>query len=29
MRVERRNVIEADRDAVWKIVSDPDSYRRS
>jgi uncharacterized membrane protein len=26
MRVERRNVIEADRDAVWKIVSDPDRY---
>ena len=26
MRVERRNVIDADRDAVWKIVSDPDSY---
>jgi uncharacterized membrane protein len=26
MRVERRNVIDADRDAVWKIVSDPDRY---
>lgn len=26
MRVERSNVINADRDAVWKIVSDPDSY---
>jgi hypothetical protein len=26
MRVERRNVIDADRDAVWKIVGDPDSY---
>ena len=26
MRVERRCVIEADRDAVWKIVSDPDCY---
>jgi uncharacterized membrane protein len=26
MRVERRNVINADRDAVWKIVSDPDGY---
>jgi uncharacterized membrane protein len=26
MRVERRVVIDAGRDAVWKIVSDPDSY---
>ena len=26
MRVERRTVINADRDAVWKIVSDPDGY---
>ncbi len=26
MRVERRCVIEADREAVWKVVSDPDSY---
>jgi uncharacterized membrane protein len=26
MRVERRCVIEANRDAVWKIVSDPDCY---
>jgi uncharacterized membrane protein len=26
MRVERRNVIDADRDAVWKIVGDPDGY---
>src|SRR5690348_4488690 len=26
MRVERRSVINADRDAVWKIVSDPDCY---
>src|SRR6185312_4318140 len=26
MRVERRCVIDADRDAVWKIVGDPDSY---
>jgi uncharacterized membrane protein len=26
MRVERRCVINADRDAVWKIVSDPDCY---
>jgi uncharacterized membrane protein len=26
MRVERRCVIEADRAAVWKIVSDPDCY---
>ena len=26
MRVERRCVIDADRDAVWKIVSDPDCY---
>ena len=26
MRVERRCVIKADRDAVWKIVSDPDCY---
>ncbi|WP_156690152.1 SRPBCC family protein [Mycobacterium sp. Marseille-P9652] len=26
MRVERRCVIEADRQAVWKIVGDPDSY---
>jgi uncharacterized membrane protein len=26
MRVERRCVIAADREAVWKIVSDPDCY---
>jgi uncharacterized membrane protein len=26
MRVDRRCVIDADRDAVWKIVSDPDCY---
>ncbi|OBB84297.1 SRPBCC family protein [Mycobacterium sp. 852002-30065_SCH5024008] len=26
MRVERRCVINADRSAVWKIVSDPDCY---
>jgi uncharacterized membrane protein len=26
MRVERRCVINADRDAVWKVVSDPDCY---
>jgi uncharacterized membrane protein len=26
MRVERHCVIDADRDAVWKIVSDPDCY---
>jgi len=26
MRVERRCLIDADRDAVWKIVSDPDRY---
>ncbi|HEV7581120.1 MAG TPA: SRPBCC family protein [Mycobacterium sp.] len=26
MRVERRCVIQADRAAVWKIVSDPDCY---
>jgi uncharacterized membrane protein len=26
MRVERRCVIDADRDAVWKVVSDPDRY---
>ena len=26
MRVERRCLINADRDAVWKIVSDPDCY---
>jgi uncharacterized membrane protein len=26
MRVERRCVIDADRDAVWKIVSDPGCY---
>jgi uncharacterized membrane protein len=26
MRVERRGVIKADRDEVWKIVSDPDRY---
>ncbi|OBK20906.1 SRPBCC family protein [Mycobacterium asiaticum] len=26
MRVERRCVVKADRDAVWKIVSDPDTY---
>ncbi|WP_025737140.1 SRPBCC family protein [Mycobacterium genavense] len=28
MRVERRCLIQADRDAVWKIVSDPDCYPR-
>ncbi|GBE67134.1 hypothetical protein MFM001_35960 [Mycobacterium sp. MFM001] len=26
MRVERRCVIDAERDAVWKVVSDPDCY---
>ena len=26
MRVERQCVIDADRDAVWKVVSDPDCY---
>jgi uncharacterized membrane protein len=26
MRVERRCVLDADRDAVWKVVSDPDRY---
>ncbi|CAM3017180.1 cyclase [Mycobacterium intermedium] len=26
MRVERRCIIDADRDAVWKIVGDPDNY---
>jgi uncharacterized membrane protein len=26
MRVERRCVIDADRDTVWKVVSDPDCY---
>ena len=26
MRVERRCVIDADQDAVWKVVSDPDRY---
>jgi uncharacterized membrane protein len=26
MRVERHCVIEADRDTVWKVVSDPDCY---
>ena len=26
MRVDRRCLIEADRDVVWKVVSDPDSY---
>ncbi|HZQ33390.1 MAG TPA: SRPBCC family protein [Mycobacterium sp.] len=26
MRVERRCVIDADRDDVWKVVSDPDRY---
>ena len=26
MRVERRCVIDADRDAVWKIVGDPDCH---
>ncbi|MGA8329134.1 MAG: SRPBCC family protein [Mycobacterium sp.] len=26
MRVERRTVIDADRDAVWKLVSDPDTF---
>jgi uncharacterized membrane protein len=26
MRVERRSVIRADRESVWKIVSDPDRY---
>ncbi len=27
MRVDRSNVVDADRDAVWKVVSDPDRYR--
>ncbi|MDT7791013.1 MAG: hypothetical protein QOD59_449 [Mycobacterium sp.] len=26
MRVERQCVVDADRDAVWKVVSDPDCY---
>ena len=26
MRVDRQCVIDADRDAVWKVVGDPDSY---
>ncbi|MBW0013006.1 SRPBCC family protein [Mycobacterium sp.] len=26
MRVERQCVLQADRDAVWKVVSDPDCY---
>jgi carbon monoxide dehydrogenase subunit G len=26
MRVERRCIVNADRDAVWKVVSDPDCY---
>ena len=26
MRVERRCVIDADRDTVWNVVSDPDCY---
>ena len=26
MRVERHCVIDADRDTVWKVVSDPDCY---
>ncbi len=26
MRVERQCVVKADRDAVWKVVSDPDCY---
>lgn len=26
MRLERRCVIDADRDTVWKVVSDPDRY---
>ena len=26
MRVDRSNVVDADRDVVWKIVSDPDRY---
>lgn len=26
MRVEKRLIIDADREAVWKVVSDPDSY---
>ena len=26
MRVERRSVIDADRDTVWKLVSNPDCY---
>jgi hypothetical protein len=26
MRVDRSNVVDADRDTVWKIVSDPDRY---
>jgi len=28
MRVERQCVINADRDAVWKVVGDPDCYPR-
>lgn len=28
MRVQRQCVIDADRDRVWKVVSDPDSYPR-
>ncbi|HUO37648.1 MAG TPA: SRPBCC family protein [Mycobacterium sp.] len=27
MRAERRLVVNADRDAVWKVLSDPDCYR--
>ncbi|EHI10893.1 SRPBCC family protein [Mycolicibacterium thermoresistibile] len=26
MRVERRCIVDADRDAVWRVVSDPDRY---
>ena len=26
MRVQRQCVIDADRDTVWKVVSDPDCY---
>ncbi|MDT5243056.1 MAG: hypothetical protein QOD36_432, partial [Mycobacterium sp.] len=26
MRVERRCVVDADRDTVWRVVSDPDCY---
>jgi uncharacterized membrane protein len=27
MRVERRTTVNADRDTVWKVLSDPDRYR--